>query len=38
MQTLDFWLNLTNAVIYGIIAGAWIALILASHKLIKKSK
>lgn len=35
MQTLDFWLTVTNAFVYGIIAGAVIVLLLASYKIIK---
>ena len=35
MNNIDFWLAVTNALVYGIIAGAVIVLLLASYKIIK---
>ena len=38
MQTLDFWLAVTNALVYGIIAGAFAVLIYSIYKIRKHEK
>ena len=38
MNSVDFWLAVTNALVYGIIAGAFAVLIYSIYKIRKHEK
>ena len=38
MNNIDFWLAVTNALVYGIIAGAFAVLIYSIYKIRKHEK